>query len=102
MPARTPEQNRAHVAAWAKRNPEKQKAAQRKWQREHAELLRTRQRAYDRVQRALKKGDLVRGKCEIGGDCSGSIHAHHDDYDKPLDVRWLCHSHHFLLHRRKV
>lgn len=39
---------------------------------------------------ALKKGTLVRpGRCEnCGKECKP--HAHHDDYAKPLEVRWLC------------
>ena len=23
---------------------------------------------------------------------------HHEDYEKPLDITWLCRSHHALLH----
>jgi hypothetical protein len=44
---------------------------------------------------AIRKGRLVRGPCEREGtDCSGEIHAHHDDYSQPLDVRWFCRRHH--------
>lgn len=31
--------------------------------------------------------------------CGGEAIAHHDDYDKPLDVTWLCWSHHKTRHR---
>lgn len=51
---------------------------------------------------ALNKGFLIRDKCEICGEHPAD--AHHDDYKKPLDVRWLCVKHHADFHtseRRK-
>lgn len=50
-------------------------------------------RARDRVQKALKSGRLVRQPCEVCGS-TVKVQAHHDDYSKPLDVRWLCFKHH--------
>lgn len=47
-------------------------------------------RAHAAVARALKSGVLVRpDRCE---DCETPCKpdAHHDDYDRPLEVRWLC------------
>lgn len=35
--------------------------------------------------------------CEVCGR-TRNVDAHHDDYAKPLDVRWLCRSHHRKLH----
>lgn len=55
-------------------------------------------RARDAVSHAIRDGRLERGACEVGDDCSGPIHAHHDDYSKPLDVRWLCKRHHDAFH----
>ena len=36
--------------------------------------------------------------CECGTD--KSVHAHHDDYLKPLNVRWLCAAHHSQWHAK--
>lgn len=55
-------------------------------------------RARCAVRRAVDAGVLVRGDCEVGGDCLGAVQAHHDDYSNPLDVRWLCKRHHTLHH----
>lgn len=42
---------------------------------------------------AIRKGYLMRQPCEVCGT-EINVEAHHDDYDKPLDVRWLCKTHH--------
>lgn len=54
-------------------------------------------RARAAVQRALGRGDLTRQPCEVCGD--EKVDGHHDDYGKPLEVRWLCRTHHGELHR---
>jgi hypothetical protein len=44
--------------------------------------------AHKAVENALKTGKLIRQACECG--CDRKAQAHHEDYSKPLDVRWLC------------
>lgn len=48
------------------------------------------------VQRALMAGDLTKQPCEVCG--AETVDAHHDQYDEPLNVRWLCRRHHIRLH----
>lgn len=53
--------------------------------------------AHNAVAKALVKGILIRSPCAMCG--SGDlVHAHHDDYSKPLDVIWLCVIHHKSRH----
>lgn len=40
------------------------------------------------VQRALKAGELEKLTCEVCG--IEAVDAHHDQYNEPLRVRWLC------------
>lgn len=48
------------------------------------------------VKPAVKAGELERKNCEVC--CAADVDAHHDQYDEPLEVRWLCRRHHTRLH----
>ena len=48
------------------------------------------------VRNAIRDGKLIKKECEICGDPNSE--AHHIDYDKPLDVTWLCRRHHLEQH----
>lgn len=50
------------------------------------------------VNSAIRRGFLAVKTCEVCG-IDENIEAHHDDYMKPLDVRWLCKKHHQEHHR---
>jgi hypothetical protein len=57
-------------------------------------------RAHWTVANALRSGELVRSPCEVCG--AAEVDGHHDDYSKPLDVRWLCRTHHCEHHTREA
>lgn len=54
-------------------------------------------RVREQVRGAIERGDLDRGPCEVCG--AHEVEGHHDDYDAPLEVRWLCKLHHDDWHR---
>lgn len=50
------------------------------------------------VRKEIALGRMVRGLCR---DCgSPKTHGHHFDYNKPLEVIWLCGAHHRKEHAR--
>lgn len=53
--------------------------------------------AHNAVARAIAKGLLIRQPCERCGN-EKSL-AHHDDYDRKLDVMWLCQPCHKQRHK---
>ncbi len=53
--------------------------------------------AHADVAKAIRDGFLHRQPCEVCGRENG-VEAHHDDYTRTLDVRWMCRSHHRLWH----
>lgn len=56
--------------------------------------------ATNAIRNAIRSGKLVRPKnCEVC-NAEGKIHAHHDDYSKPYEVRWLCVKCHTQWHKR--
>lgn len=52
----------------------------------------TKRRARSQVAIAIRAGKLTRQPCEVCG--AEKADAHHPDYERPLEVRWLCRRHH--------
>ncbi len=59
-----------------------------------------RDKCHNAVARAVKKGTLVKVPCERCGEVKSL--AHHEDYDKPLDVVWLCQPCHKQRHKEII
>lgn len=77
--AKTPEYQKSHKeasAAWAIKHPNRRAAS-------------------NILNNALRDGKVIRHPCFI---CGRKAHAHHPDYDRPLDVVWLCPLHHKQAH----
>lgn len=71
---------RAGSKAWDQRNPHKKAA-------------------YSTVSNAIRDGKLKKEPCSKCG-CE-KAQAHHDDYSKPLDVKWLCVKCHASHHKQE-
>jgi len=54
--------------------------------------------AHNLVGNSIRDGKLFREPCEVCGE--KKTHAHHDDYAKPLNVRWLCPACHSQWHAK--
>ena len=87
----------AERKAWREENREHIAAYMREYRRKPND--RPKQRARLEVAKAVRMGKLTRRPCEICGTMN-ELHAHHDDYSQPLEVRWLCEPHHKALHQR--
>ena len=64
--------------------------AWRKWREKYPEKYKARQQ----LRNAVKAGKIEKGSCMANDGCKGRLEAHHDDYSKPLEVKWLCQKHH--------
>jgi ribosomal protein S27AE len=73
--------------------------AHKKRTSEYKKANRERVRANAAVKRAVDKGLLSRLSCEQCGN--KNTVGHHDDYSKPLVVRWLCQRCHMKHHHGK-
>lgn len=62
--------------------------------------------AHSKVGRAIKRGEIAPQPCEVCGyndamkNGKRNTVAHHDDYNKPLEIRWLCTKCHRAWHRK--
>lgn len=57
--------------------------------------------AKNAVNNAIKAGRLTRKPCVICSKRGESVraHAHHSDYNRPLEVEWFCPKHHKAWHK---
>ena len=61
-----------------------------------------RQRARAYLGTYVKRGKVI--KPDVCSRCESTdrIHGHHEDYDKPLEVVWVCHSCHMDIHGKRA
>jgi len=54
------------------------------------------------VSYAIKTGALVRPEVCSSCDCICQAQAHHHDYEKPLEVEWLCQGCHSVANKKRA
>lgn len=72
------------------RNPD---VKQKMYQKSLLKVDKSKAKARSIVNNCLKRGWLIKAPCEVCGELE-RVEAHHDNYTKPLEVRWLCKKHH--------
>lgn len=98
----------ASMRRWRKNNPESAAKSRAASYRRYAEQRRqaNRRRAAAEPERrrarraafaAVQRGEVEKKPCAVCGE-TRRVYAHHEDYDKPLDVVWLCARHHAERH----
>ena len=107
-------ENKAHRAAYMAQYYRKHEEKLKKRSGEYQRVNRERRNLYSKewlknpknyelhqirvkVNTAIRSGRLVPEGCRVCGKAPAQ--AHHDDYNKPLDVTWLCPPHHAAWHR---
>lgn len=93
--------NRERAAEWFQNYRENNRETLAEKQRAYYQENKQKVFARAAVSEAIRKGELTPPKtCSLETlECHGRIEAHHDDYNKPLDVKWLCTTHHNAWHR---
>jgi hypothetical protein len=107
--------HRAYMHEWLRRpgNAAKVRRRVREYRAANLETIREKDRirghrVYDKAKEKARRkayhelqyGRLQRQPCEVCG--AVDVQMHHDDYAKPLEVRWLCPPHHGEIHRKLV
>ncbi len=75
----------AYMREWRKTHPMNREQKQKDNARSYANVYQ-------------RRGKLLKQPCEVCGNLKSE--KHHDDYSKPLEVRWLCRKHHLEHHKR--
>lgn len=72
------------LSCWACRYRATKAETERRYRAAHPEIVR----AHWTLHKAIKRGRVTRKPCESCG--SERSQAHHEDYSKPLEVKWVC------------
>lgn len=91
--------HRVYMRGWHERNRERSREHSRKTYAKYRYRFKpdpVKKRAGHIVYTEVRAGRLIPQPCEVCG--APKTDAHHDDYSKPLDVRWLCRIHHSREH----
>lgn len=99
---------RAYVEMKVRKNPDYVKETSRRNRRNKKEnptgMTKTRAvvdrhkvKVRSQTRCAVLRGDILRGPCSECG-ATDRVHAHHEDYSRPLDIIWLCKACHSKRH----
>ena len=86
------------VKEWKKNNIESVRKTRNKNRVTYNKAYPEKRKARRLVWKALKTSKLIKQPCACG--CI-EVQGHHEDYSKPLEVRWMCKPCHAKYHRRK-
>lgn len=71
-----------------------------KYNKRYREKYKERYKCNNALNNAIRDGNVKREPCIECGNSNSQ--AHHEDYSKPLNVIWLCQTHHKLRHRKSL
>lgn len=94
--------NRSHYAEYEQKRwrDSKRRAKAVEYQRNTRKQNLTKYKATNAVNNALRDGRLTKKPCEMCG--AEDSQAHHWDYNKPLEVQWLCRACHLMMHEKQA
>lgn len=87
------EYSRKQSREWEKNNLDRSRELKLNWIKNNP----IKRKAHIIIGNAIRDGKLKKNPCEVCGKLK--VHAHHEDYNKPLEVTWLCVDHHYERHR---
>lgn len=67
----------------------------KKWMEDNPE----KRQAHMVINLAVASKKIKQEPCEVCGELK--THAHHEDYNKPLSIKWLCPKHHKECHNER-
>ena len=89
-------QNKEYMRKAYKKNPDKFRSYWRMRSEKDSKKLKAR----SLINSAVKHGKIKRPICCEQCGAIGTVYGHHADYNKPLDVEWLCADCHGKRHRK--